>query len=497
MERGILDVIMTPSLSEDLKNSLFDGAFANMFATLTGGLFLTGLALFLGMNELMIGLLSAAPFLATIFQVPTSYFLETSGERKKYATRAAAAARLLWLPVLVIVILPEISLSTKSIIVLGMIFISHVFISISYVSWLSWISDIVPENIRGRFFGSRNMLCGAAGMLTMLIFGFLLDWLKNNALLQLGFGITLISAVGFGIQSVIYLTKISEPPAGAAYRRPSEFWHGLSQPFRNRNFRNLIFFSFAWSFSVYLSSPFFTLYFIRDLKFSYGFVAVLGSIAALSDLLGMQVWGRISDRVKNKAVIQFTSWVVVFLPIAWASVRPDSFFIPILLQVIGGGFWAGMNLCTNNLLFGITPPVNKSYYLSAYNIAAGLGAAVSPVMAGLFLKHMVGFQIHIHSFAIQPLYLLFFASTFLRILAALSIRTIQEPEEVHPYHIIRIIRNVRAINIASGFNYLLHPFIDISEVTGKNDVALQAGVNRCASNTHPLKKGALSGLDER
>ena len=53
---------MDAQLKTDLKNSMYDGAFANAFAALTGGVFLTGFAIYLGMNEFWIGLLAAMPF---------------------------------------------------------------------------------------------------------------------------------------------------------------------------------------------------------------------------------------------------------------------------------------------------------------------------------------------------------------------------------------------------------------------------------------------------
>ena len=96
---------------------------------------------------------------------------------------------------------------------------------------------------------------------------------------------------------------------------------------------------------MHFASPFFTLYFLRDLGFSYGFVAVLGVLSALADLIGMRVWGKLSDKVKNKGIIQLASWIAVFLPFAWIHAKPDSVFLPIFLHIAGAGFWAGINLC--------------------------------------------------------------------------------------------------------------------------------------------------------
>jgi len=91
-----------PALQDNIRHSLVDGALANMFATLTGGVFLTGFALYLGMNEVMIGILAAMPFLATVFQLPASYVIERKGGRRLVAYGAAAMARTVWIVILVV-----------------------------------------------------------------------------------------------------------------------------------------------------------------------------------------------------------------------------------------------------------------------------------------------------------------------------------------------------------------------------------------------------------
>jgi hypothetical protein len=129
------DIPMTQhSIKKDLTNSIYDGIFASMFVTFTGGVFLTGFALSLGMNELMIGFLAALPFLVTIFQLPTSYLIEKSGRRKDIARRAAAVARLIWVPILILGVLPFLSRPTTSVLVISLIFLSYTFVTISYVS---------------------------------------------------------------------------------------------------------------------------------------------------------------------------------------------------------------------------------------------------------------------------------------------------------------------------------------------------------------------------
>jgi MFS family permease len=447
----------------DLRNSVYEGVFANMFATLTGGVFLTGFALYLGMDEFMIGLLASMPFLAPIFQWPTSHLMETTGRRKVFWYWGAGMSRLLWAPVLIVGLAPIEPVSLKYGLILGLSFLSYAFNSVSSVSWLSLMSDIVPPSMRGRFFGNRNMLCGAAGMAMMLCFGKLLDILKDSSPggLSSGFSIVFISAVVFGIISMRYLIRVSEP-ALLKSRKSQSFLKSLPLPFKERNFRKFLTFAFFWGFSVYFAAPFFTVYFLQDLKFSYGFVAALGTISGFADLLGMRFWGRISDKVKNKAVIRFSSTAAICLPFVWIFVRPTNVVLPIVINTIGGMFWAGINLCTSNLLLGISPKENRSLYFSTYNILSGIGAATGPIVAGLLLKCLALPHFHVFSFEVFPLHFIFLSSSVMRLLSFQLFRYISEPQEVEMGQMIRVLRSIRGLNIASGFNYLLHPFLEIA-----------------------------------
>jgi MFS family permease len=443
--------------------------FANTFAALTGGVFLTGFALQLGMSDFMIGLLAAMPFIATLFQIPISYSISKFGRRKQTAIWAAFLARSIWLPVLLVAVFPLSTQLDRNQVVLWLLFVSYACVSVSYVAWLSWMSDLVPDDIRGRFFGTRNMLCGAAGMFITVVFGKLLDKFNAQMLgtLPTGFAVTFISAVILGLASLHYMKRIPEPsPAAQGIRQPS-FQESIALPFREPNFNRFLAFALLWGFAVNVASPFFTLYFLRDLSFSYGFVAFLAVLSAFADLVGMQIWGRISDKVKNKAVIQFAGWVAIFLPLAWVTVRPDSLIIPIVLHLVGGGFWAGIHLCLNNLLLRIAHKDNKTFFFSMYNIAGGLGAGTAPILAGLVVQNLPPLDLQILSWKMVPLHILFLTSTLLRLLSFQLLQFVREPDEAPAEAVVRIIRSLRGLNVATGFNYLLHPFSAVAQEAPK------------------------------
>ncbi|MDA8142307.1 MAG: MFS transporter [Desulfobacteraceae bacterium] len=413
---------------DDYRYSFFDGMCANVYANLTGGAFLTGFALSLGMNDLMIGVLLAIPFIVTLFQIPGSYFICRKGRRKSLAYWTATISRLLWLPLLVIGLLPFESSGWHPFLVLACFLVLQAFSSVSYIAWISWTSDLVPDEIRGTFFGVRNMLCGAAGIASVLIFGNLLDILKADfGRTTLIFGVPFGCAVIFGLMSSHFLKRI--PDVLEARFDCKSFWQELLGPFRDQIFRRYLVFALCWNFSVHMATPFFFLYFLRELKYSYGFIAMLTTIAALVDLFAVRFWGTISDRVKNKAVIQLTGWGVAFLPALWALVRPQDLLLPIVIQVLSGGFWAGVGLCTSNLQLRISPQQGRVWFLSVYSITAGLGGAVAPIAGGLILSVLNHYAPTQTNGGALSLHYIFIASSLLRILSMLVLQFVREPQE--------------------------------------------------------------------
>ena len=90
----------SPAVRRALKLSIWDGIFANLYANLTGGVFLVGYALALKASEVQIGLLAAFPLLANIIQPFSTYLIELTGRRRPLALVGGAFARLIWLVII-------------------------------------------------------------------------------------------------------------------------------------------------------------------------------------------------------------------------------------------------------------------------------------------------------------------------------------------------------------------------------------------------------------
>src|SRR3990172_1884777 len=77
--------------------SIVEGAFATVHIQLSGGVFLSGLALFLGARDLEIGLLGALPALLAPVGFAAALLVARTGNRRRVVVSTAAIGRALFL----------------------------------------------------------------------------------------------------------------------------------------------------------------------------------------------------------------------------------------------------------------------------------------------------------------------------------------------------------------------------------------------------------------
>ncbi|MDZ7264078.1 MAG: MFS transporter [candidate division KSB1 bacterium] len=416
-----------------LRLSIYDGIFANIYINLTGSVFLPAFALALGASSLQIGILASIPLFANIAQLGGTYLVEKYNRRKKVAVRSAFAARALWLPIVVLSVLlasrsPWLVLQFAIL----LIAISSVLGAVSGVAWLSWMSFIVPGDIRGRYFGLRNAILGAANIAFTLLAGRFLDWFRqqqpNGSQLH-AFELLFAFALGCGLLSVRILARQPEPPS--APQADVNFRAIYRAPLKQKHYRLLLRFAALWSFAVNMAAPFFIVYMLKVLDLSYTMIALLTVTTAAADLLGMWLWGQISDRIGNRPVVWLSAWMITFLPMLWLFTTKTSSYLLVLLpllQLSAGFFWAAYNLCSVNLVLGMASKTSNSayfaYWASVNGVAAGLGA----LSGGVLAKYLHHLAIDFSFSAAMEFKTIFLISGLLRLVSLFMLRRVQEPQ---------------------------------------------------------------------
>jgi len=228
-------------------------------------------------------------------------------------------------------------------------------INIIQPHWRAWMGKLVPTSRRGVFFAARSRLTMAASLLVFVGGGVLLSYTDAANRVWLGFALLFGAAASGRLVSAILLWRMHDPePVSLQHAmRLRDSWLHIRESLKDPTFRHYSFFVACLQGAVAVSAPFFAVYLLRDLQFTY-LQFSLNSIASIATQFFMlRFWGRFSDRFGNHLVMVISSCAIPIIPLVWL-VSPDPLYL-LLVQVVSGIFWSGFTLSTANYLYDIRP----------------------------------------------------------------------------------------------------------------------------------------------
>ena len=444
-------------VKRDISYSIKDGLFSNVMTTIFAGVYLTGFALELGISKYLIGLLASLPAIANLAQIFGPLFINKVGSEKQACLISAGLYRVFWLLIAAIPLYLYFGLSRELVILIFffLLLLASLAAAFSNVSWMGWISLIIPPNSRGKFFGRRNMYAGFSAMAAGLLAGFWIDfWQSRFPDLPLtGYSILFIITLLSGIISWILLAKIS---SGVETEKAdsSTLIENLKIPLQDKNFRLLIIFSMAWAFAVGLASPFFSVYMINTLELPFTLISLFGLAAAATNIIGMKYWGQFVDRIGSKSLLYFSSLGAGLLPIIWIFTSVDNYNLLWVINLLTGIFWSGIGLATSLLLMQLAKERYRIAYYGLFAAGTGLAAAIAPIIGGLIAGLTDDLRLTVNFIELEGLHFLFLLAVFLRVL---SLGLLAQVEIERQMTIQEILDRSRAV---------FHPFRSVQQVAG-------------------------------
>lgn len=415
-----------------LRISNWEAVTSTAHFTLTSGAFQTGFALWLGASNFWMGVLGAIPTLAGLVQLVSSYVVERRGERKLFTAWSSLLGRLLWLPILLVPVILPAGLRMPAFFLLFTL--SSVLLSVPVPAFMSWMSDLVPPDHRGRYFGKRNMLAGITAMGVSLPAAWFLDMATKRHVFPewIGFGALFGTAVACGVASFVLLLRQAEPRMQRSdHERPAGLLAFYRAPLKDKAFRALIVFSMLFAAAQFFAAPFYTVYALDILKLDYVWLQVLGAVASLASLASMPVWGYLSDKFGSKPLLAISVFGTGILPLPWVvSVRehPQLTIVLLLLNnALGGFFWAGVGLTQFNLIIGTTPTERKSVYIGTISAVTAVSGGLAPVLGGIIVTALEPVHLKFLGLPVGNYQLVFALNSVLRYLALLTLRPVSEP----------------------------------------------------------------------
>jgi MFS family permease len=361
-----------PAVDRALHHSVRDG-MAYSVQVGAGETYFSAFALFLQATAPQVALVSTLPpLLASSAQV-FSAWVGTFVGRRQLVIRGCALQALLWLPILLVpVLFPNHAVAA----LLVLLALYHSANNLAAPQWTSIMRDLVSERRRGRYFGYRTRLTTIMTFVSLVGCGVLLHELDTAGRTYFGFVLIFLVAFVARAISVYHLTFLHEPPVHtpAPDMHIEHWWRSL----RSTGAIGFSTYVALMNAAVGVSSPFFTVYMLRDLNLSYLEFTILSGASVFVQFLMLGTWGRIADVYGNRLVIIVTSISLPIVPAVW--MLSDDFWALLLFQALSGLSWSGFTLATGNLLYEVVPRTRRAAYVAFHNVGTAAG-----VFAGAML----------------------------------------------------------------------------------------------------------------
>ncbi|MGR9106395.1 MAG: MFS transporter, partial [Gammaproteobacteria bacterium] len=245
--------------------------------------------------------------------------------------------------------------------------------------WRALMGCLVPERRRGRYFAIRTRNSMLTSFLVFIGGGLVLDGIQVAHPARYGFALLFVIAASGRLVSAWQLSRMHDPAPtidAAEERAYKRTLVAIRHAFANTTFRNFTLFTAGLQGTVAIAAPFFSVYILRDLDYSYIEFTSNQAASISAQFLTLSAWGRISDRLGNRLIMVVTSLMIPLLPVLWLI--SANFWYLLGVQVLAGIAWGGFSLSTGNYLYDLRP---HHSHLATYSALQSLLSA-SAIFAG-------------------------------------------------------------------------------------------------------------------
>lgn len=436
-----------PVVDKSLRHSVRDGvAYAVM--TGAGEAYFSAYAVFLNLSVAMIGWLAALPpLLGSFAQLVSAAWGHRINRRKRIILTGAGLQAASWIPIMALpLLLPEYA---GIILMLGVVFY-YAAANLAIPQWVSLMGELVPERRRGRYFALRTRYGSIASFVALIGAGLALHWFNDQGNTAIGFIAVFLVALLGRVISIYHLGRMHDPPGHVAVLDVAEVRSGWRGFRKAPVFRFSLFFALM-QFATAIASPFFTVYMLRDLQWSYLEFTINTGAVVLVQFFTLNFFGRLSDAFGNRLILTITGWVIPWLPAMWLFSTDYSYLL--LVQLLGGLVWAGFNLSSGNFLYDLIPKRQRVGFLAIHNVMSGVGIFAGAVLGGYLATHLPT-SVVIGETTIDwlsALYGVFALSTLARFtVVAIFLPRLKEVRDVRPMSVGGLIFRVARFNALSG-----------------------------------------------
>jgi len=436
------------SVKEGTAYSVSDGA---------GMRYITPYALSLGANNMHIGLLAALPtMLGNFSQLVTIKMMERH-RRSQISFLGALFQAFMWLALIALGIIyyefPSFASKVPALLIV-IYCILAVFGAFIVPAWVSWMGQLVHKDSYGHYFGMRNRIVGVVVIISMIFAGFMLDYFKQTHVF-LGFAILFFIAFIARMISAYYFKKQYEPKLELKKGYYFSIWQFMARMTHN-NFGLFVLFVSLLYLATYIASPFFSVYMLKHLNFSYVFFTIVMMAAPIATLIFVPAWGKFADRYGTMRTMKICSYFTFLIPVLWLGsillLNVNQLVLLAYLVVIeafSGFIWAGLNISISNFVYDAVTEDRVALCTAYFNIFTGIGLFLGAALGGLISSANIAF------FGMGAIFIGFIASAFFRLLVpVLMMHKLSEVRKVKDFNLHEAKEKIFTLTPSKAVRYL-------------------------------------------
>ncbi|MDD3238168.1 MAG: hypothetical protein PHV37_08750 [Candidatus Gastranaerophilales bacterium] len=366
---------------------IYGGTACAIMDTLVVGPTILAYALILGASPILLGFISAIPYLGNLMHLLAAYLIEKGKSVKQISVISAFASRPFYLFIALIALLPKNKYSLFLLILF--LLCAYLIGAISGGAWLPWMKMLINKNELGTFFSIRFKYMMIAKTIVFILVYLFLTAVKHY---YPDFGMYIYSVLFLlafivGIYGAYTLTQVEDTHIIAD--KDNMFFTKFKKLFTEKSIKTVLSKLGYLNFVVNFATPFIGIYLLQSLKIGLNNVILLTLINQLSYISIINIVGKHedekgSDCLVRKAMLTLILSLVLIITtiyIPTTNIVKISLFL-FIAHILIGLFTAVTNLVNNNIPLRELPDKMSSIYLASATIAKAIMTAIGSISAG-------------------------------------------------------------------------------------------------------------------
>jgi MFS family permease len=314
--------------------------------------------------------------------------------------------------------------------------------------WNSLVGDIVPSTSRGEFFGYRNTWMSIITFAAVVGGGQIIHFSGTLGFAAYGFGVVFAVAAVSRFLSARHFAEVPDETIQVPHDSRFSFWQFIRRT-RHSNFVKFTLFVSAMNLATAISGPYFAMYMLKDLSFSYHEYTLVVAAAVLVQFAVMRSWGRLSDQFGNRKIMRIAGTLVSINPLLWLV--SSKLWWVLLIQLYSGLFWSGFNLAVANFIFDAVSPQKRARCFAYQSIINGVAVFIGSILGGwlaVVLPPKTGESLGVFV-APSPFLILFALSALARVAAMLilfpTFKEVRSVQKIRSYELLIRVTSLRPL----------------------------------------------------